>query len=360
MTTRSLHKRPGYTLVEVMVALGLSVLTMWILAEAFRIGLEMIGQARAQANLMTQLAAVGAILQRDLVYAHPFLPDDSRPNRGLRLSDQRVDLLPSGRWTPPLGGFFRIVAPPPGLTVTDTEGLNIYTVNNHALHFTAILPERETNLFRVTVPADSFSPGGTYESRAAEIAYFLVDTNTRTSGGTNPLYNLVRRQRLVAVNAAERTRLDTSQAGMFFNDLIASQIVPPGSPTTAYTLQGIRVPSNRFPIDVLPISEPVGTTTLPRLVFPPVSNPNLSGEEILLPNVLSFEVMVHWQPHPPNGTAAPTDNPYAFLPPPHVFDTGHDLTTVPLHIRVLGIQVTIRAYDPKTRAVRQNTWRFAL
>lgn len=355
------RRRRGYTLVEVMVALGLSVLTMWILAEAFRIGLEMIGQARAQAQLMTQLDAVGAVLQRDLVYAHPFLPDDNRPNRGLRLSDQRVDLLASGGWTPPLGGFFRIISTSPSVLGSDSEGWPIYTSSNHALHFTAILPDHETNLFRVAVPPDGYSPGGTYESRAAEVAYFLVDTNAITPTG-NRLHNLVRRQRLVAVTGADRARLDTNSAGQYFSDLIASKPVAPGSPTTAYTLQEVRDPANRLPISLtMPLPWPItAPLTSPRPILPSLPPTDLSGEDILLPNVLSFEVMVHWEPHPPNGTSDPSNQPYAFLPPPYYFDTGMNAATVPLQIRVVGIQVTVRVYDPKTRVVRQNTWQFAL
>jgi hypothetical protein len=62
---------------------------------------------------------------------------------------------------------------------------------------------------------------------------------------------------------------------------------------------------------------------------------------------------------------------------PATFDTWHDETgwttgpnpafstsnppgRLPLAIRVKGIQITIRVFDPKTRSVRQNTWRFAL
>jgi len=52
---------------------------------------------------------------------------------------------------------------------------------------------------------------------------------------------------------------------------------------------------------------------------------------------------------------------------PATFDTWHDepnwntaFASLPLAIRVRGIQVSVRVFDPKTRAVRQNTWRFAL
>jgi hypothetical protein len=366
--TYSRHQRNAYTLVEVMVALGLSVLTMWILAEAFRVGLEMIGQSRAQANLMTQLGAVGAVLHRDLVYAHPFLPDDRRPNRGMRLSDQRLDLSVTGGWTEPHGGFFRIISQPPSTSVSDSEGWNIYTCINHALHFTAILPERETQLFRTIISSGTVVQ--VYESRAAEVAYFLVDTQVNTPGG-NRLYNLVRRQRLVAMTPGDVTRLSTNSAADYFCDLIACKVVSPGSPTTAYNLSDVRHPGNRLPISpTMPLPWPItNPLTSPRPIFPPIpsSATDPAGEEILLPNVLSFEVLVHWVPPPGLVSLVPpitSDAPYAFLPSPYVFDTNSyppmAASAPPLPIRVLGLRVSIRVYDPKTRTTRQNTWQFAL
>ena len=371
------HRR-GYTLVEVMVALGLSVLTMWLLAEAFRIGLEMIGQARAQANLMTQLHAVGDIFHRDLVVAHPFLPDDNRPNRGLRLSDQRLDLLTAtGQgWTPPPGGFFHIISPDSdALPDPDREGLKIYTATNHALHFTAILPENDRN------PFCAFGPAGIrpIESRAAEIAYFLVNTGGVTGPDGNPLYQLVRRQRLVALDDTYRSSLWVPPGGVVpvnYTSLIAGDFT-----TGPWTLKQIRHPSRRLPLNPVNVP-PDPLSASPPLVLP--VNDRAYGMDILLSNVLSFEVRVDWDPNP-NGTLyssnpprpfpVNTEYPYDNLTAnagrnpalPATFDTWHDeqdwqraFATLPLAIRVRGIQVSVRVFDPKTRAVRQNTWRFAL
>lgn len=396
---RNRHRRGGYTLVEVMVALGLSVLTMWILAEAFRIGLEMIGQARAQAQLMTQLSAVGNILHRDLVVAHPFLPDDNRPNRGLRLSDQRLDrLTASGQgWTPPPGGFFRIVSPNSAPVQTDSEELNIYSATNHALHFTAILPENDSNPYYVPGP-----PNFPVQSRAAEIAYFLADTGNVTGAGGPRLYNLMRRQRLVALDDIDRDRL-SQQLGSIDPNLVACELGK--SPLQPLTLREIRNPNPNRRLALSPSSIPLtpSATSLPYLIIP--ANDQNYGTDILLSNVLSFEVRVNWDPNPdlalnssllPRGLAQgntefPYDNlgsanPSQPIPGlnlgrnstlPATFDTWHDETgwttgpnaafstsnspgPLPLAIRVKGIQITIRVFDPKTRSVRQNTWRFAL
>ena len=386
------HRRGGYTLVEVMVALGLSVLTMWILAEAFRIGLEMIGQARAQAQLMTQLSAVGNILHRDLVVAHPFLPDDNRPNRGLRLSDQRLDRLDDkGQgWKPPRGGFFRIISPSSTTVATDVEGLNIYSATNHALHFTAILPEEETALFQARVDFGS-GPPVSYESRAAEIAYFLADTGAVTGPGGNRLYNLIRRQRLVAMegNGIDRLMPITTPGADYTNYInwVAADLIAGGSVKGPYSLRELRHPDKRLQLSPVTIPTPPNSSGLPALVLP-VTGPDY-GADILLSNVLSFEIRVNWDPNPnfvlkswepprplaKGNTEYPYDNlgvnPGRNSPLLGVFDTWHDepawiggpnpaFATLPLAIRVKGIQITIRVFDPKTRSVRQNTWRFAL
>ncbi len=265
LRTPAPRRRRGYTLVEAMVAMGLAVLTMWILAESFRVGMDMIGQSRAAGTMMTQLSSLGALFHRDLVHAHPFLPDDNRPNRGLRLSDQRLDLLNQQGmgWTPPPGGFFRIISNQNGFSpIADDEGLQLPpSYANHALHFTAILPENDTNLFRVNLN------GQVFESRAAEVAYFLVDTGTTTSPGGPRLYHLVRRQRLVAVDPLQRQRLDTLVAPASYNDFIASKPALTGQPGSAYTLREIQTPSNRLQV------EPPNLPYNPRMTPPPPPPP---------------------------------------------------------------------------------------
>src|SRR5436190_24187662 len=106
MTRTRRPKRLAFTLVELMVAMALSIGIMWILAESFKMGLDFTRHARSTGEMMNQLNAAGAVFARDLQADH-FLRDDNKPNGGVKLSDQRMDQLNSfGQgWYPPTGGF---------------------------------------------------------------------------------------------------------------------------------------------------------------------------------------------------------------------------------------------------------------
>lgn len=364
--------RPGFTLVEMMVACALAVGLMWLLAESFKMGLDFTRHARSTGQMMGQLDGAGAILSRDISAEH-FLPNDSLPNRGVRLGDQRLDLLtnasPSLGWTPPRGGFFRIISPTSNLVQTDSDGFSIFTATNHALHFTSVLSPSDRNLYSVNVGNTPF------QSRAAEIAYFLVDSGQFTAPvGGQPLYHLVRKQRLAAVTDDERSAL---LGGVADTGVIA------GNGTVPYSLVGLTDPANRLPIN------PPATSWAP-LMFP-ISNARY-GEDLLLSDVLSFEVRVDWSPNT-NGLSSSSQAPRAFATnTEYPFDnltvnTGHNSafagqgvfdtwfpaaswninlngagnpSKVPLAVRVNGIQVTIRIWDRKTKQSRQNTWKFSM
>lgn len=64
------HQRAGLTLVEMMIALALSIFIMAILSEAFVKGLEVFGQYKALADLDQRLRTVANIIRRDLRAPH--------------------------------------------------------------------------------------------------------------------------------------------------------------------------------------------------------------------------------------------------------------------------------------------------
>src|SRR4051794_32261918 len=111
LRTNQYRLRRAIGLVELMVAMALSIGIMWILAESFKMGLDFTRHAHSTGTMMSQLDGARAIMARDLLADH-FLPDDNKPNRGLRLSDQRLDWLNNSgaQWYPPTGGFFRIIS----------------------------------------------------------------------------------------------------------------------------------------------------------------------------------------------------------------------------------------------------------
>lgn len=387
--TPALARRLGFTIPELLVAMAVSLGIMVILTESFRMGMDLSRFSRGTGEMMSQLQGAGVILTRDLRLPH-FLPESTKPNEGVRLSDQRLDTLPLAYgpalqflpWTPPRAGFFRIVSPRPNgyheqlgpapLQNADREGFYINTATNHALHFTAIHPGG----------MDQFSAmvnNTSYTSRAAEIAYFLVPMGERTSNRASgrQLYHLIRRQRLVAVTDQDRARLASAAAD---TDVIASD------GTTPYTLADLTNPFNRLggPMPNYQALQISNTS----------SNPHF-GEDILLSNVISFEVRVDWDRNPliPNsnlpaqpfklaGALNNTDYPWDYLSPQGqaislpgltipagsgIFDTWYGNSNwtyvsnpVPLAIRVKSLQIVIRVYDSRIKSVRQNTWTIAM
>lgn len=351
--TRDHSTRRGVTLIEVMVAMALTLVIMLILAEAFKSSLDFVRSANSTGTMISHLNGAGTILTRDLNAEH-FLPEDvtSKPNGGLRLSDQRLDwagsTLPGKVWGPPRGGFFRIESPAPTSHGVDQDGFNITTAANHVLHFTSVLPGgSDQNLFAVRSPAGA--AGTVYSSRAAEIAYFLVETGQTDPGPSGrKVYNLIRRYRLIALDDQFVNSLTAAVAD---TDVIS---VPNPNPTnTVNTLATVATPANRMPHTAFGAANA------------------RYGEDILLSNVLSFEVLADWTPNPataaPYAAAAPrpftnagiidnSDSPYDYLPGAGVFDTSNPA----LYVRVKTIQVTIRVWDPRMKQARQNTWKFAM
>jgi type II secretory pathway pseudopilin PulG len=388
--TRTRLIRPAFTLVELMVAMALSIGIMWILAESFKMGLDFTRHARSTGEMMNQLNAAGAVLARDLQAPH-FTRDDNRPNGGVRLSDQRSDLAGLG-WTPPPGGFVRIISPASTFIANDADGFAVTSATNHGLHFTSILSASDQNPYATSVGA------ATYTSRAAEIALFLDPIpGLKTSGGLSgqQLYNLIRRQRLVALTTDDVGALQGALAGDPTYEVISA------AGGAVNTLQSLTVP---------PFTS-VASSRLNPLAALPLSS-NRGGEDILLSNVLSFEVLVDWSPSlngvpgsrlgprpfsgdpvpaPPAGvdrlpsypglanSDAPYDNlvikgapnnsvylnsgvfdTWGALPNWNNFALPNNTNALPLAIRVKSVQITIRVFDTKTRMARQSTWKFSL
>jgi type II secretory pathway pseudopilin PulG len=383
--TRPVHHRQAFTLPELLVAMALSVGIMWMLAESFRMGTDLVIGAKATGELSTQLDSAGRVIVRDLQSEH-FLSDDTKPNRGLRLSDQRLDLLSLNSstnlwtgWVPPTGGYFFLNCPQPThyKVAQDAEGFWMNTTTNHSVQFTVVLPGGPDQfMFSVT------SGGMPYSSRAAEVSYFLVSSGRSTSTNTSsqPLYNLYRRYRLVAPTPDDRTSLPaTDTEGVISLNAAGTQV---------NTLADVTNPANRL------TPSPFASTS------------THYGEDILASNVLSFEVLPEWtqnttltgstgtaQPFQSGTTVLNSDWPndhlqqtglgglnnstptYNNIPlTSNVFDTWYPAKAggalkawndfsaahsqaIPLAIRIKSLQITVRIYDFRTQTSRQNSWK---
>ena len=369
---RTTRTRRGVTLVEMMVAAALSIAGMWLLTWVYQQGLDSFRQGRATADLTAQERMVASLMTRDLKAPH-FLEEDSKPNRGRRLSDQTKGLVDVPQtYKQPKSGYFWTKSTTVGTIddqggVPDTNGGFFYPRSSqHFAQFTEILPGGTNDqTFGVEVPSALTLPNPPstptpYFGTAAEVSYFLVPSG-KTPNGLVTVYDLYRRQRLVA-----RT---TDDAPSYANAVAASNTDAPEvmavnttvNPRQMRTLAQLGVQANRLsPFSPLPVGSP------------------RFGEDKLMSGILSLEIKYTgtgttasgntpgatvW-PTPFNPTTAypqgNTDYPYDYIPMvgsnPGEFDTHGANPGSLKQIRITGAQIRIRAIDLKTLTARSTTF----
>lgn len=352
--------RPGFTLVELLVAAALSMVIMLIIGVAMQRSIDTFRTLRSVSQMQEKLKATHMVLRRDLQSEHFDAPPGGTANGGgggPKLSQQRLDRR---TWRPPMEGYFCIMQ---GLSVggdplqpgpqpyifegRDSDLLSSTRAVTHSLHFTSrLIPDplvtsiaREENYFyaRVTpghpltglpytTPVDFVRPNGTmFASRWAEVSYFLVH-NGQTANG-EPLFALHRRQRLLAPRGtpnmpwnagSEQAAPDVSWG--------APMVTTTGqrvNKTTDAPVRGYRTPLYRYtqPNNYGDIWRPYRLEDIPGLS---IANPGVMGDDILLTDVLSFEVKVHWidtqAATTANGASMPFENFNAFNGPAVNFD----------------------------------------
>jgi prepilin-type N-terminal cleavage/methylation domain-containing protein len=331
-TTHRRRTRPGFTLVELLVSMALILVIMAILANCFQSGIDTLRQLRSQGDMTDQLRAFEIVVRRDL-QAKRFLPEDDKENLGVRLSDLRYDQLvpnppggiqPAGTQVvtalgfgyntrPPRGGFMRIKSADLSAGTgsffegIDPDGLVVTRATDHYLHFTSVLQGgTDQNVYGATVagivPPTPQNPTGQvlYTSPAAEIALFL-DTGSGPIGfaGSVPLYNLVRRQRLVAIGETDAFGYPAIDAGVISVSLFTGRV---------NTMADLTDPNNRLcgPGQINGVLQPnhIPNGGIFNCAPQPMGNDgylaplggNRIGDDVLLSNVISFEVKVNWDP----------------------------------------------------------------
>jgi prepilin-type N-terminal cleavage/methylation domain-containing protein len=459
-----MRQRRAFTLVEMLVALALVLFIMVLLAQAFTAGLETFQKLKAIGDMEDKLRLASTILRRDLNADHF--------SGRKRLSEK--DFFNEG---PPREGFLRIWQGSPAIIEGyDGDNLLLSRSVSSILHMTVKLrgngpqdfftadvsadpdtdpppPLRPPRWSLLGVPASRYQSPFSYNSQWAEVAYFLRFNGDSANG--QPLYSLYRRQLLAVPDnldanytrkihrksseALDLTRdASTAYAGIsckenpipLDDDDIAGQ-------KTKYVYfnnpMDLTVPQRRFGLDpqLSPDSQLVGgfpvvrpdpndrkTWTYPTIaeVYKTPSGLALNGADLLLADVLSFEVKV-LVPESLTGVRyrAPSGNPQTGFDPfvdlfdsevlqpvfqagpdpvqthpvlqsknplfrgnnPRVFDTwssvqdgAHDYKDwndtdsadpviqskrLPLRINILAIQITLRVWDRKTQNTRQIT-----
>jgi hypothetical protein len=428
-------RRSAFTITEMLVATALILFIMAIISQVFASASKTYTAMRVAGDLQERARTGAAVMRRDLTLEHFGMPFSSGLS-GPRVGDQRLD---QPGWTPSKLGFFEVrqfgennnplfptLLEPFAAPATDPEGLASSRATSHVMRFTAKLPDlAAADLYVADAPSYQFgadtssgvpvptfidtnprvnsfpSLTGRVYSRWAEIQYFLYangDSTTPNIGGTSlPLYSLRRRVRVLA------------PAGVTFDNV----------PAATATNTMLQYPE--LPLFVLGPGSAMPNTLMVRFLGPDdVNNPNLrmpyqtpvqkngvlTGDDILITDVLSMEIKLAWLNNAafndPNKSgvngASPaagtillnnnTDEPYDVIPQcvmntnyfnQRVFDTyyrapsadgidwdratstnGGFLTTgrpdmPPLRINVRSIQIKIRVYDKKAEQPRQIT-----
>jgi len=349
-------RRSGFTLVELIVAAGLTVLIMAVLATGFQVGLQSLSTLKSAGDLADRLRTTETMLRFDLDAPH----FDTGTNPGsLPLSHLRFDLDSTVR---PAGGFFQIRQPAHPLGFVLTEGIDQDSLSStHAFTHGLSLTVRRTgktpgDLFAAVDgsagmgavtgnnPSDVAPAGMTAAmliSDWAEVHWFL-DLNRPTVQNGVTTYPLCRRVRLLTKAAVGGVLPATPLA----------EVVSADAAGTTNTLAAIANPVNRLAPAALPNTPP----------------PSRFGDDIVITNVVSFEVkptgvvpgLLTWPRPALNATAFNADFPFDDLPANQtVFDTaiggfapaaGTPVTPA----RVTGVQIKIRVYDAKNKLTRQS------
>ncbi|HXG09623.1 MAG TPA: prepilin-type N-terminal cleavage/methylation domain-containing protein [Gemmataceae bacterium] len=387
--SRVMRQRQGFTLIELLVALALVIFMMVILSEAFSVGLESFRRLKAIGDMNARLRTAMIVIQSDLQADH----FEGRK----RLSDP--DFWREG---PPQQGFFRIYHGSPLVVEVDDsngDGINATRTANHILHFTV---KRRGNdrkdFFTARVPAGSpllalgipdarFQEPNSdiYTSQWAEIAYFLRP-NGETAGSTT-LYALYRRQRLAVPDSSALGNGTGTIAGQA-NQYLEVSYVPTANGLLINDPIDLTVPQRRFGMDPNQDGGVIANNgQYLRLQDEQAAgaNPDLTSADLLLPDVISFEVTVLLS----SGSefvdlfhetvqVFSNSNPLFSAPNgPRMFDTWtsvqngtYDYSTweqsgtaksIPLYragpngpqIRIVALKITLRVWDAKTQQARQ-------
>lgn len=303
---RQYSHRPAFTLTEMMVATGLILFIMAIISTAFRSGIDTFSKLNTTGKLQEQLGNAQRIIQRDLSADH-FEPNPNGAGfSGPRLSDQRLDRV---GWTPPNTGYFiawQTKSPDHPLAVSnskieqgglqDGEGILSSINTDSYLRFTVKL---RTDTPPYDIPMYRFA-----QSTVAQVA----DRTLYPDSILDPLNSAFgSRQYFVTSNWA--------QVEYF---LVPNPKPSPASPpvTTTGTLSGLKLyslrrkiiqfpgtvpPDSRLPNSTVSSSAGAPLASRPTRVnsplpagYDPITKALGTGDDILLTNVLSFEMKFIW------------------------------------------------------------------
>ena len=137
MITYRKSVRDAFTLVEMLVAMALTLFVMAILSQAFVAGLETFSGLKSIGDMQQNLRTAMTLIQTDLAFEHI--------DGGRRLSDASMNSANTSIFNPPREGYFFIrhgataaaaAMPAAIFEGTDADGLASYRATNHVMGFT--------------------------------------------------------------------------------------------------------------------------------------------------------------------------------------------------------------------------------
>jgi prepilin-type N-terminal cleavage/methylation domain-containing protein len=328
-------RRQGFTLVEILVAMALTIFLMLILTQCFVTSLQAFRDLKGAGDLEAGLRTAATVMRRDLAADHF---DGKR-----RLSDPWLwTYAPNStvRQGPPREGFFCLYqgsmpqnVQPDGYYEEGTDADGFFSrralmnqpgpnypviTPNQILHFTVKLrgndqgsffsakveglPGVNSPLLTLGSPDSRFQlpkTAQTFNSPWAEVAYFLYQ-NGQSANGT-PLFALYRRQKLLVptqpagMSKPGGSTSNSTAVGDALNWDPRPNMVIPASATVAYQNISHWVNPQGGPQGRLYFNSPADVT-VPERRFGGYNithyKPLGTGDDLLLNNVISFEVKV--------------------------------------------------------------------
>jgi prepilin-type N-terminal cleavage/methylation domain-containing protein len=395
MRTRT---RAGFTLVELMVAMALTLFVMVILTQAFVTSLDTFSAMKGLGDMQVNLRTAENMLKTDLASDH--FEGKRRLSDVLANGNSALVPVAGSGGVAPQAGFFavrRASGLGSGSYVfegNDPSGLPSYLAVDHVLHMTCKRKgNRQESFYSATLLDGTVPPAG---PSPALTAFFSVPTaydinpNTQLPFVTwtppyppppgNPLNQANYSSQWVEVmyyllrtGSTEEPSNPNSVLGTPTWGLYRAQfvMVPDGTNLTSPALaaglegstfaqiacnpQGAGQPLAFFS----PMDAAKGNRTLDIANFNPVTNTRVlrldpSGaiirETLVCPNVISFQVQVMQV-----GANAFDDMAPGALGAPFFYDTAKFGTAGYTLGGLKGIQVTVRVWDNKTRQTRQAT-----
>lgn len=347
-------RRQGFTLVEMLVAMALTMFVMVILSQAFIAALDTFRGLKAIGNMEEGLRTAVNNLRLDLQQNHF---EGKR-----RLSDLQLG-QPLIRQ-----GFFAIYQGAAATSEgTDADGFTSYRTASHSLHFSIRLDGNRQENFLVAgnstfatsfgqSPDSVWQQSGNFNSQWGEIAYFLrpqgttdqPNSGSSATGGT-PLYKLYRSQFALVPRSDQVNGTIDADSTLFNSANPQHQTVGcsgvAGGKVTFYSPDDLAAGSRTF------------NPASPLFASPPyVDSTGLRGATLLLNNVVSFDVQVMKNNFTKSNQQWSLDSDFGYLAS-SPFDSKNTPGDFQVdQFRIHAIQISIRVWDLATQQTRQITF----